>query len=758
MVQEHLSKMTRILLAFLSTVALITSAAADEIWSGEWEVEWRTGGSVLLLQQQGSNVEGQYLSGRGKLQAVASGSQLSGTVTYDRGFEKFTITLASDGQSFSGRTETRSWLSGRRLKPGASLEIPEPDLRNPRSAFASFLVAANMARDGKTDAWSSAAASVDFGELTKAGSQESWFAAAEQLFQVIDLATFELSDIPESAGPSPLKIALPQQNSKATIDLEMVQAPDGQWRILLPPPASLQAALDSAQAQTADGYLNLKSPRDTVRTFLEGMRRWSEGGDHLAIDTIDLTSVPQALKIEQGRLTAQYLVRIIDRIGAMFPQGIPNSGNDREHYVYFKHPVGSIVIEPVDTDGSTKWRFSTETLKNAPALYHAIQELPAFHALDPRSIPHSSRFAIGEWVRRFVPAVGSQVPGRTGLEYWQLIAITLVVLIEVVIAVAVRAINLWLLTAIRVTEHISSPKRLATAVGICVATLIGWWIVPMIGLPASIRQYTLPILGTLIIAVSTYIVWQLISALVSIMRSYTEGPNGHIDRTPLAFAEGIARLALILTAGYSLALWWSIPTNGLLAGLGIGGLALALASKQSLSNLFGTGILLGDRPFRTGDRVIADNINGVVEEVGIRSTRIRTSQDSLLVVPNGELARLSIDNLGARRKQTFHSNLLVSFGPEPEKFQEFVEAIMAKILSQPIFLATSTKVHISSITTRGVEIEVSTALDTLSNQAYREATHALLLDILRLAGERGLLLGRDHSCCDTQEKRKQAGE
>jgi MscS family membrane protein len=169
---------------------------------------------------------------------------------------------------------------------------------------------------------------------------------------------------------------------------------------------------------------------------------------------------------------------------------------------------------------------------------------------------------------------------------------------------------------------------------------------------------------------------------------------------------------------------------------------VAFASKETLSNIFGAGILLGDRPFGKGDRIIAGDINGWVEAVGLRSTRIRTLHDSLLIVPNGKLADMPVNNLGARRRRSFSTTLLVTSGATPRRLQALTEGIKAYIDANPIFDARSTEVRISGITADGIAVDVSATLDTRSGRTSREATHNLYLDILKMAEDNGLKLGK----------------
>ena len=117
------------------------------------------------------------------------------------------------------------------------------------------------------------------------------------------------------------------------------------------------------------------------------------------------------------------------------------------------------------------------------------------------------------------------------------------------------------------------------------------------------------------------------------------------------------------------------PLTSILAGLGVGGLAVALAAQDTLKHLFGSLVILADKPFELGDRVVVDGHDGPVEEVGFRSTRIRTLNGHLVTVPNGELANKTILNIGKRPYIKRSANVTVTYDTTPEKLQRAVDIL-----------------------------------------------------------------------------------
>lgn len=117
------------------------------------------------------------------------------------------------------------------------------------------------------------------------------------------------------------------------------------------------------------------------------------------------------------------------------------------------------------------------------------------------------------------------------------------------------------------------------------------------------------------------------------------------------------------------------PLTSIIAGLGIGGLAFALAAQDTLKNFFGSLALFTDKPFQIGERVIIDGHDGPIEDVGLRSTRIRTLEGHLVTIPNGELARMTVQNIGKRPYIRRLFNIGITYDTPPEKVEKALEIL-----------------------------------------------------------------------------------
>jgi MscS family membrane protein len=112
----------------------------------------------------------------------------------------------------------------------------------------------------------------------------------------------------------------------------------------------------------------------------------------------------------------------------------------------------------------------------------------------------------------------------------------------------------------------------------------------------------------------------------------------------------LLKIAVVVLGFVLLAREIGLPFGGILAGLGVGGVAVAMAAKDTVANLFGAAALLADRPFRRGDLVRIADHEGHVHQIGLRSTQIRTASGTLISIPNSTMASASIENRGRREQ------------------------------------------------------------------------------------------------------------
>ncbi len=211
------------------------------------------------------------------------------------------------------------------------------------------------------------------------------------------------------------------------------------------------------------------------------------------------------------------------------------------------------------------------------------------------------------------------------------------------------------------------------------------------------------------------------------------GTNRSMGRIVLPFLRQMGRFAIIVVGLVVALSYVGVNVAGILAGLGIGGVAIALASKDSIENFFGAFTILVDMPFGVGDWIVIGTIEGEVEEVGLRSTKIRTFNDSLITMPNSTLIKASVENMGRRRKRRLRG--LIRFSPpaRPAALEEFSRRLQESINEQPEIDAALTRVAVSEIAADGVHVKY-VAYAIVETVREEELVHqSLLTDALTLA-------------------------
>ena len=179
----------------------------------------------------------------------------------------------------------------------------------------------------------------------------------------------------------------------------------------------------------------------------------------------------------------------------------------------------------------------------------------------------------------------------------------------------------------------------------------------------------------------------------------------------------------------------NINITSLVAGLGIGGVAVALASQDTLKNLLGGATILADKPFQVGDWVIVGDIEGTVEQVGFRSTRIRTFADSLITVPNARMTDTAVNNMGQRTWRRYYTTVGLAYHTDPDRIQAFVEGVRAIVRSADDMRHDYYIVELHSFGDSALNVMVYTFIAASTWNEELRTRHVFNLNIIRLANE-----------------------
>jgi MscS family membrane protein len=190
-----------------------------------------------------------------------------------------------------------------------------------------------------------------------------------------------------------------------------------------------------------------------------------------------------------------------------------------------------------------------------------------------------------------------------------------------------------------------------------------------------------------------------------------------------------------------------VDVSGLVAGLGLGGLAFALAAKDTVENIFGSVAILLDQPFRIGDTISVAGVTGVVEEIGLRSTRLRTPDNSLISLPNSKVIAGHVDNLGARQYWRSRVVVNVPYSTPPSVIEELCTAIRTLLLSHPATKKDAIAVFLHEFNPASLGILVQFHLEVSSWLDEQHRKEEIFLAILRAVEALGVTIippTRDH--------------
>ena len=229
-------------------------------------------------------------------------------------------------------------------------------------------------------------------------------------------------------------------------------------------------------------------------------------------------------------------------------------------------------------------------------------------------------------------------------------------------------------TALELTARtVTFPMAL---IGICLALRV-------IVVPDDLQGLLGDVTAVLITIGVTYVLYQMVELVSFWLRHLTSKTETTLDDMMVPMVRKTLRVVIVILGLVQIAQQLSDkPITSILAGLGVGGLAVALAAQDTIKNFFGSLVIFGDHPFQLGDRIVVDDQDGVIEEVGMRSTRIRTLDGHLVTIPNGELANKMIRNISKRPYIKRVANITVTYDTPPEKVERAMAIIKEELNRQ----------------------------------------------------------------------------
>jgi MscS family membrane protein len=555
---------------------------------------------------------------------------------------------------------------------------------------------------------------------------------AGKLEAVLRKAHVELSALPADWNAPPQVLGENQG-----VRIEIVRGRDGCWRFSQFTVAQAPAFLDKLTVQDKaehDRAAHLDCARDTMGTFLTCMRR---GEYEQAADCLDLSSFQQATRNEVGPVLAFKLKFVMDRIGRVYIQEVPDTP-DGPRYVFYRGELGRIVIARV-ADGPRKgsWLFTAETVALVEPMFRGVllQPIPESNA-DSALPPVNFWRTPGVWVRFHMPRALHGTFWR--FQYYQWLGLVLAVLIAGLVSRLLLA-QLHRLLAV-ILHHCGSilTKRFVAAklrpltwvAGFCLL----FQVLSLLDLPVRFLDGIVPIQTFGMAGLIGWLGVQLVDLATAVYMN-SELIRPHRSLSDMVVPVSMRSLKGIILLGVAVYVVYQIGEgeylNRFLTGLGVAGLAASLAAQDALKSFFSTLLLIGERSFKLGDRVKVGDLEGVVEQVGFRATRLRTPDGSLLTIPNSTIASAPISNLSTKALTHCKVSLRVNCDTAPERIQTLRERMREWLLEHPKVQADKTEVRIHPVTETSVEVGVEVYLADAGAESEKELTEEINGEVRR---------------------------
>lgn len=472
-----------------------------------------------------------------------------------------------------------------------------------------------------------------------------------------------------------------------------------------------------------------------------------------AANYLDLRHIPSAILEQQSwRLTIQ-LKEILDRMPLPALSEVPDAAEMQgREFKKWKVPDSELTIALVDSGPRAgEYLFTDETVEQVPSLFDAVKGEPYqagaskgmydFIFMKPAGIAFFTAGIIPtRWLLEGDPWTNRPVLGEP---LWRWMA--LLVLFGLMGGI------FW--GVLRLSDQYAANKS---------PTVIPWGFLPSLSLlimipgvvfllgnvlhvPPKLYSIVTEGLWGLNYMALTAVVWGgfrwLTEWVIRLERIKTDSTDSQLIRLGSRLLALAIALAILIEGANRIGL----PSYSIMAGLGIGGLAVALAGQQALANLLGSLIIMFEKPFRIGHTIKTGAIEGQVENIGFRTTQLRTADGTTLIVPSSELIRTPIENLTLRKHWRVKKSLKVGLSTSLDSLSHFKQGIDALLRANPGVHEKSIRISLVEILAAGLEIRIEFKLEAKNGADQLRQADAILTQIIDLARTLGVRLDLENT-------------
>ena len=321
--------------------------------------------------------------------------------------------------------------------------------------------------------------------------------------------------------------------------------------------------------------------------------------------------------------------------------------------------------------------------------------------------------------------------GPRGLMWWQWVALPLALVAAWVLGFVLGRLTQSLLGMLARRTKATWDDQVAASIGrpltLAWTVAVGRALVLPLALPEGWERSVYSGLRTALYVAFFWFLLRVVTVGGQILSASTWAQARPASRSLVPLGASTAKIAVLAMAVVAILADLGFAVTSLLAGLGIGGLALALAGQKTVENLFGAFSIGVDQPFRVGDFVLVDGVMGTVEVIGLRSTRIRTLERTVVTIPNGKLADMRIESFAPRDRIRLATVLGLSRGTTSDQVRGVCKGIEAALRAQPKLWPDAMTVRLKEITPTSLDIEVQAWFTTTDFPEFQRIREELLL-------------------------------
>jgi MscS family membrane protein len=385
-------------------------------------------------------------------------------------------------------------------------------------------------------------------------------------------------------------------------------------------------------------------------------------------------------------------------------------------------PNPIILLRLEDDQGRKLWYFSRATLDRVPEMFESLQ-FPEFEKKIPKALVDHRILA---------------------MPLWQWLAILVAMPLFLAVGRLITLLMEWLEFRWRKARSLpfmqrESPFALGP-VALAIGLLLHFWFVSYIGTSLLYRIYYRRIIWILL-AVAFYWILTRVTRALSLRIGQSLTSRGMLaERSIVSLVRRFVEVTIFLLVLLAVLHTLGFDVTTALAGLGIGGLALGLGAQKTFENMFGGVSVLFDKVVQIGDTCKINNQAGVVEDIGLRSTRLRTAERTLLSIPNGIMATVTIENLRFRDKFLCQQTIRLRYDLSPDHVRYVLGAIRELLEKDPKVEDSTARVRFLRFAEYCIEVEIHCYILEHEYTAYLATQEALLLQVMETVESAGAVI------------------